>query len=92
MKAKTKPQTTPAQIVEAVAKGDAELGVFVISVLTAPGVELAGPFPGELQQELVFTAGVAADTKQADAAQAFIAFLKTPAAITVIKNKGMNPS
>jgi molybdate transport system substrate-binding protein len=91
MKAKTKVQTATTQIPLAVAKGEAELGVFLVNVLMAPGVELAGPFPAELQQELVFTAAVAADTKQGDAAKAFIDFLKTPAAIAVIKAKGMNP-
>jgi molybdate transport system substrate-binding protein len=39
----------------------------------------------------VFTAAVAADTKEADAAKALIAYLKTPAAIAVIKTKGMTP-
>jgi molybdate transport system substrate-binding protein len=91
MKVKTKPQTATGDIAKAVAKGDAELGVFLINVLMAPGVEIAGPFPAELQQELVFTAAVAADTKEAEAAQAFIVYLKTPAAIAVIKAKGMEP-
>jgi molybdate transport system substrate-binding protein len=91
MKAKTRPQTAPAQIAQAVAKGEADLGVFLVNVLIAPGVDLAGPFPAELQQELVFTSAVAADSKEADAAKAFIAFLTTPAAAAVIKAKGMNP-
>jgi molybdate transport system substrate-binding protein len=91
MKAKTKPQTATGDIAKTVAKGDAELGVFLINVLMAPGVELAGPFPADLQQELVFTAAVAADGKEAEAAKAFIAFLKTPAAAAAIKAKGMEP-
>ena len=91
MKARTRPQTSTAEIAKAVAKGEAELGVFLINVLMAPGVELAGPLPAELQQELVFTAAVAADTKEAEAARAFIAYLKTPGAAAVIKAKGMEP-
>ena len=91
MKAKTKPQTATGDIAKAVAKGDAELGVFLINVLMAPGVEIAGPFPAELQNDLVFTSAVAADTKEAEAAQAFITYLKTPAAAAVIKAKGMEP-
>jgi molybdate transport system substrate-binding protein len=91
MKATTRPQTSTADIAKAVAKGDAELGVFLINVLMAPGVELAGPFPADLQQELIFTAAVAADSKEAEAAKTFITYLKSPAAVAVIKAKGMEP-
>jgi molybdate transport system substrate-binding protein len=91
MKAKTRPQTTTGQIAQAVAKGDVELGVFLVNVLIAPGTELAGSFPAELQQELVFTAAVAADSRQADAARAFIDYLRTPAATMVITTLGMTP-
>jgi molybdate transport system substrate-binding protein len=91
MKAKTKPQTSTSRIAEAVAEGEAEFGVFLVNVLIAPGVELVGPFPAELQQELVFTASTAADSKNAGAAKAFIDYLRTPTASAVLKAKGMTP-
>ena len=91
MKAKTKAQPGPTQIAPAIANGEAELGVFVTNVLIAPGVQLAGPFPAELQQELVFTAAIAAETPEADAAKALIDYLRTPGAQATIKAGGMNP-
>ncbi len=91
MKAKTRAVGTPAQIAPAVASGEAELGVFLTNVLIAPGVELAGPFPAELQQELVFTSAVATDSAQADAAWALIDYLRTSAARAAIQSSGMTP-
>src|SRR5206468_873779 len=75
MKAKMKVQSGPAQMVDAVLKGEAELGVFLSNVLTSPGLELVGALPPELQQDIVFTAAVAAEGKEAQAAIAFIAYL-----------------
>ena len=91
MKAKTKAQKIPGDIPKAVASGDAELGVFLTNVLIAPGVELAGLFPRDLQNDLVFTGAVATDSKDTAAAKAFLDFLKTPEAVAVIKAKGMQP-
>jgi molybdate transport system substrate-binding protein len=91
MKAKTRPQTSPGAIPQAVAKGDAELGIFLTNVLIAPGVELAGPFPGDLQLDFVLTAAVAKETGHADVAKAFLAFLKTEEAAAVFKAKGVTP-
>jgi molybdate transport system substrate-binding protein len=65
--------------------------VFLTNVLAGPGVELAGPFPAALQQELVFTGAVAAASPNADAAKALIDYLKTPEAAAVLTAKGMTP-
>ncbi len=89
MKAKTKVAATPSAIAPMVAKGEADLGIFLTNVLTAPGVDIAGPFPGDLQQDLVFTASIAAASGNAAAAKALIDYLKSPEAKAVIVAKGM---
>lgn len=91
MKSKLKAQANPAGIVSAVANGDAQYGVFVTHVLTAPGLEAPVPFPAELNNDLVFVGGVAKDSKNAGAAKAFIDYLRTPEAAAVFKGKGVTP-
>jgi molybdate transport system substrate-binding protein len=91
MKAKTKVQKAPPQIVASVAQGEAEFGIFLVNVLTAPGLDVVGPFPKEVQQEVVFAAALAASPAATDAAKAFIAYLQTPAAAAIIESKGMTP-
>jgi len=92
MKAKVQPQPTPARIAQSVASGETELGVFLTNVLTAPGVDLVGPFPPDVQMEVVYTAAVSVGSKDADTAQKFIAYLKGPEAAATIKSKGMTPA
>ena len=92
MKTRMKVQPSPADIPRAVAKGDAELGVFLLNVLAAPGVDLVGPFPPELQQELVFTSAISARAGDPAVAKAFIDFLRTPAAAAVMTAQGMTPA
>jgi molybdate transport system substrate-binding protein len=91
LRAKTvKPETE--SVSEAVASGDVELGIIVIpNILSVPGAQLVGPIPEEIQSYIVFTAAVAANSPNQQAARDLIAFLKSPAAISAIKAKGMSP-
>ena len=91
MKAKMKPQPTPAQVVAVVATGEAELALFLMNVLMAPGLDVVGPFPAEVQQDVVFTAALGTETKEAAAARALLDYLKTQDAEALIKGKGMRP-
>jgi molybdate transport system substrate-binding protein len=89
-KLKVLPATNPAA--NAVANGEAEIGITQISeILPYPGAELVGPLPSEIQLYTVYPAAVAADTKEPAAANALIKYLTTPAAIAVLKSKGLNP-
>lgn len=91
MKAKTKPQE-PANVVSSVAKGEAELALFYNTYLVGnPQLDYAGPYPGDLQQYVAFSAGVSAKASDPAAANAFVKFLAAPAAAPVIKAKGMEP-
>jgi len=77
---------------EGVAKGQVEIGLGPISeILGVPGAQVAGPFPAGLQSYLVVSGGVATNTKDAEVAKALIKFLTSPAALQVLKAKGIEP-
>ena len=77
---------------KSVAAGEVELIVAVVpGIVAAPGVDLAGSFPPELQTYVGFAAGVSAGAKEPGAAQALIKFLMSPAHASVIKAKGLEP-
>jgi len=92
MKAKTKVEALPTAIAPSVARGETELGVFLTNVFNAPGIELAGPFPADLQQELVFAVAIAKNATATGAATALLDFMKTPPAVAAIKAVGMTPA
>lgn len=95
MRAKTKLQQQSGQglALQAVADGEAEfVFAFTNQILLGRGVELVGPFPPELQNYNVFTAGVATTVEQPEAAKALIKVLRSPAAVAVIKAKGLEPA
>lgn len=75
---------------EMVVAGEIELAAAQIPELMAvPGVDVVGPLPAELQTVTIFSVGLTADAKEADAAKAFIQFLAGPAAAAVYKAKGL---
>lgn len=90
---KSKTVIPDADIVsELVAKGEVELGIIVITqILTTPGVELVGPLPPELRISSSFAGAIGSRSKAPDATRGLIAFLKTPAAIKVMRAQGMEP-
>ena len=78
---------------EAVAEGEAEIGITQISeILPVAGVELAGPLPSEIQSYATIAAAIGASAKQADAAKVLLVYLVSPTAASVIKANGMEPA
>jgi len=90
-----KPRLRPmggGAIYKSVAGGEIDAIVAgVPGIVAAPGVDLAGAFPPELQTYVPFAAAVSAGARDPDAAQAFIRFLVSPPAAAVFRAKGLEP-
>jgi molybdate transport system substrate-binding protein len=75
-----------------VAEGKAELVITLIPEIEFfPGMQLAGPLPGDFQSYIGFSAGIAANSHDADAAKALIKFITSPSAAATMKSKGLEP-
>jgi molybdate transport system substrate-binding protein len=91
MKAKTKLTSRP--VAELVAAGEAEIGLQqIVAILPVQGADLVGPLPSELQNVIIYAAGISARAAEPKAAQALIAFTKTPQAGRIMRGKGLEPA
>ena len=92
MKPKTVYETRSGMAAANVVEGKAELAFTLISeILPIAGAELAGPLPPDLQEFIVFTAGLSPGVGDATAAKALIDFMRSPAAVPVLKTRGLEP-
>ena len=92
MKPKIKIAQGGAGAMALLAKGEVEYGLtFVSEIITEPGVEAVGPLPRDISTPTFLTAFLSADTKNAEAAKALIAYLSSPEAAAVYKARGMLP-
>jgi molybdate transport system substrate-binding protein len=83
--------TTSGEAVgEAIVSGKAEFGVLPVSeILPVRGAEVLATFPAEVQSYVVMVGGASTASKQSTAARDLIAFFTAPAALPVIRAKGM---
>jgi molybdate transport system substrate-binding protein len=80
---------SPLQLV---ARGDADLGIQLVSeIKVTAGVELVGLFPEEFQNYSTLTAAVSTGTKRLDAARQFITFLRSADARATMRLVGLEP-
>jgi molybdate transport system substrate-binding protein len=89
---KSKSRLTSRLVAEIVAEGEAEVGMQqIVAILPVKGADLVGPLPGELQNIIVYAAGLASGAAQSGAARTFIAFMAMPEVVHLIRAKGMEP-
>jgi molybdate transport system substrate-binding protein len=89
---KSKTRLTSRLVAEIVAEGEAEVGMQqIVAILPVKGADLVGPLPSELQNIIVYAAGLATAAAQSGAARTFIAFMAMPEVVGLIRAKGMEP-
>jgi molybdate transport system substrate-binding protein len=82
----------PENVFLAVARGEVEMQIGQITeIAIAPGVDLAGPLPAEIQNTTVMAAGMTTTSKAPDAARVFISFISSPSATDVLTASGFQP-
>jgi len=90
VKAKSTLTASADAVGDAVASGKSEFGILPVSeILPIKGAELLAPFPADVQSYIVIVGGVSAASKHDATARDVIKFVTAPAALPVIKAKGM---
>ena len=75
-----------------VATGDADIAILPVSeILSAKGVDFAGPLPDEIQFVQTFSAAVTAGSNDIPDARKLIAFLSSARAADAIRKSGLEP-
>jgi molybdate transport system substrate-binding protein len=75
-----------------VARGEADIAFQqVCELLPVPGIDFVGPLPAEIQRITVFAAGMHVAAREPEGARALVRFFTAPAAVPVIRKKGMEP-
>jgi molybdate transport system substrate-binding protein len=84
--------TTPDGIFELVLKGNGDdiMAGTIPLIATTPGIKLLGPFPGDLQSYLTFTAVLTTNASQPETAESFIKFLVSSKAKDTFAANGVN--
>jgi molybdate transport system substrate-binding protein len=74
----------------AVQEGKADLAFALTSEIVPSGeVDFLGPVPAELQSYVTFTAGISPSSDKAEAAKAFVLFLRGASVAPILRSKGM---
>ena len=85
---KTKLFPSGTAALRAVASGEAEIAVGVVSTGTEPGTEFAGTLPAQAKKLNSYSVGILTASTQGEAAKALASFIASPASLAVMKSKG----
>jgi molybdate transport system substrate-binding protein len=89
LKAKTK-FIDGIPVAAVVAKGDVEVGLQQINVIIpVEGADYIGPLPGELQQTVLFAAGILTVSKEKELARAFLNYITSADAGPLLRKSAM---
>lgn len=91
-KRKTTVKPVGAAVADAVAKGEIELGLtFMSEFVSNDGVTIVGPFPQAVQNPTLYTAGVAIESNNKEAARAFVAYITNRDQSAKLLRAGVDP-
>jgi len=80
-----------SEVADAVAKGDAEIGIsFIAELAPNKGVKIAGPLPDAIQSPTDYVAAVTNVSASPNAARGFINAMTSPSGAAVFKAAGLN--
>jgi molybdate transport system substrate-binding protein len=92
VKTKAVPFNTGREVIVAVLKGDAELGIgFTTEFVPVKGVKVVGALPKEIEFVNEYSAYIPTTSAAAEPAQAFLAYLARPASRAIFKAAGVMP-
>jgi molybdate transport system substrate-binding protein len=81
-----------SRVADAVAKGDAEIGITFISEMQPnKGVRVVGPLPDAIQSPTIYAAAIPVGAPNADAARAFLKLMASEEARGAIMRAGLEP-
>ena len=90
LKPKFQLKTSGEAVAQAVANGEAELGVApATEIIPVKGAEVLGTFPAEIQDYVGLIGGIASSARNPGPAKALLTYITAPAADAIVKKTGM---
>ena len=88
IKPKIKTFSSGTAALEAIANGEADIGVGLVTAANGSGTELAGVLPAQAKKFNSYALGILTSSNQIQAAKAFASFISSPTSLAVMKSKG----